>query len=35
MAKDGDVKFNNRRTLVLNQTSAGTFGVGAGEHSSN
>ena len=31
MAKDGDVKFNNRRTLVLNQTSAGTFGVGGGE----
>jgi len=31
MAKDGDVKFNNRRTLLLNQTSAGTFGVGAGE----
>jgi len=31
MAKDGDVKFNNRRTLILNQTSAGTFGVGAGE----
>ena len=31
MAKDGDVKFNNRRTLLLNQTSAGTFGVGVGE----
>jgi len=31
MAKDGDVKFNNRRTLILNQTSLGTFGVGAGE----
>jgi len=31
MAKDGDVKFYNRRTLYLNQTSAGTIGVGAGE----
>ena len=31
MAKDGDVKFNNRRTLLLNQTPAGTFGVGVGE----
>jgi len=31
IAKDGDVKFNNRRTLLLNQTSAGTFGVGVGE----
>ena len=31
MAKDGDVKFNNRRTLLLNQTSAGTFGIGVGE----
>ena len=31
IAKDGDVKFNNRRTLLLNQTSQGTFGVGAGE----
>ena len=31
MAKDGDVKFNNRRTLLLNQTSAGTFGLGGGE----
>ena len=31
IAKDGDVKFNNRRTLVLNQTSKGTFGIGGGE----
>lgn len=31
IAKDGDVKFYNRRTLYLNQTSAGTIGVGAGE----
>jgi hypothetical protein len=31
MAKDGDVKFNNRRTFLLNQTSQGTFGTGSGE----
>lgn len=31
IANDGDVKFNNRRTLLLNQTSSGTFGVGVGE----
>ena len=31
IAKDGDVKFNNRRTQLLTQTVKGTFGVGGGE----
>lgn len=31
MAKDGDVKFNNRRTQLTTQTVKGTFGLGGGE----
>ncbi len=31
IAKDGDVKFNNRRTQLTTQTVKGTFGLGGGE----